>query len=135
MKDMERQKKAAKSQKKKKERSLGGVLFVWNLFKAVKSIWGSLGTHREATKSCVYQGRMRDAVSHCPKLFGSQSFFSRGRGGKSSFFNLKDKNKNEGGQWKYSLGGIRGNNILKEILNNMAESMVDLSENFAEKMQ
>ena len=44
-------------------------------------------------------------------------------------------NKNEGGQWKYSLGGIRGNNILQEILNNMAERMVDLSENFAEKMQ
>lgn len=58
-----------------------------------------------------------------------------GGGWKFSFFNLKDKNKNEGGQWKYSLGGIRGNNILQEILNNMAERMVDLSENFAEKMQ
>lgn len=84
---------------------------------------------------------MRDAVSHWPKLFGSQSFFSGGGGAvgvggwKFSFFNLKDKNKNEGGQWKYSLGGIRGNNILQEILNNMAERMVDLSENFAEKMQ
>ena len=39
-------------------------MLVWNLFKAVNSIWGSLGTQREAAKPCVYQGRMRDAVSH-----------------------------------------------------------------------
>ena len=62
--------------KKKQKKLRGSVMFVWNLLKAVNSIWGSLGTQREATKSCVYPGRMRDTMSHWPKLFGSQSFFS-----------------------------------------------------------
>ena len=49
MKDTERKRKVAESQKKKKLR--GSVVFLWNLFKTVNSVWGSLGTQRHTLSS------------------------------------------------------------------------------------